>query len=393
MECNAIPHLVNLLLSPNADIREQSAWCLGNVAGDGPKLRDIVLSHGAVDPIIQNLKNPATVSLFRNCTWTLSNMCRGKPQPPLALLSPALPVLANILFQNRDIETMVDATWALSYISDGDNERIQSVVDTGVVPYLANILQSDNVQAVVPSLRTLGNIVSGDDGQTQCVIDANILTALVPLLSHGKKNIRKETCWLLSNIAAGTSDQLTQMVNTPQLLPRVLEQLSSSAEWDVRKEACWVISNLASGGHGNHIHKLVEHGGISHLCDLLNTGDVKVLLVTMEALEAILKIGGMNQDRYIQLIDEANGIDYLEALQEHENTEVYAKAVQIIENYFAGEDESESENLAPKIENVNGTDSFAFGIDDTKKASGFNFGGPVSNNFGGSIENKSHTFF
>lgn len=369
----------------------KSAWCLGNVAGDGPRLRDIVLGFNAIAPLIQNLENPASISLFRNCTWTLSNMCRGKPQPPLSLLASALPILTSILFQNRDVETMVDATWALSYISDGENTRIQAVVDTGVVPYLTNILSSDHIQAVVPSLRTLGNIVSGDDKQTQCVIDANVLTALVPLLSHAKKNIRKETCWLLSNIAAGTFDQLNQLVNTPQLLPRVLEQLSSSSEWDVRKEACWVVSNLASVGQSSHIHeKLVEYGVISPLCELLSTADVKVLLVAMEALEAILKMGGIkNILRFTQLIDEAGGIDLLEHLQEHESPSVYQKAVSMIENYFGGEDENvESENIAPSTIESNGVASFAFGMggangnsnNDIHKSanssSSFNFGGP-----------------
>jgi importin subunit alpha-6/7 len=348
------------------------------VAGDGPKLRDIVLSYNTIAPLIQNLQNPATISLFRNCTWTLSNMCRGKPQPPLSILAPALPVLANILFQNKDIETMVDATWALSYISDGENARIQAVVDTGVVPYLTNILRSDNVQAVVPSLRTLGNIVSGDDHQTQCVLDANVLTALVPLLSHSKKNIRKETCWLLSNIAAGTFEQLTQLVNTPGLLPRVLEQLSGSSEWDVRKEACWVVSNLASVGQTAHIHdQLVEFGVIAPLCELLSTADVKVLMVAMEALESLLKMGGEGKlIRYTQLVDEAGGIDSLERLQEHENPAVYAKAVSIIENYFGGEDEGESENIAPTVVEKNGFSSFAFGLETTKatSSSSFNFG-------------------
>ena len=355
----------------------QSAWCLGNVAGDGDRLRDIVLGFNPIAPLIQNIQNPATISLLRNCTWTLSNMCRGKPQPPLEILAPALPILAGILFQNKDIETMVDATWALSYISDGANARIQAVVDTGVVPYLTNILRSDNVQAVVPSLRTLGNIVSGDDQQTQCVLDANVLTALVPLLSHTKKNIRKETCWLLSNIAAGTLDQLHQLVNTPRLLPRVLEQLSASSEWDVRKEACWVVSNLASVGQSDAIHqKLVEYGVIAPLCELLETADVKILTVAMEALECILKMGGeSNLLRYTQLVDEAGGIDNLEKLQEHENVTVYNKAVQIIEAYFGGDEEGESENIAPQVLDNNGVHTFAFGTDVSKTASSFQFNG------------------
>lgn len=46
-----------------------------------------------------------------------------------------------------------------------------------------------------------------------------------PLLSHPKKNIRKEACWMLSNIAAGSPYQLSQLVNTNSLIPKVLEQV------------------------------------------------------------------------------------------------------------------------------------------------------------------------
>lgn len=43
VEFGATPYLVALLTSPSADVREQCAWCLGNIAGDCPELRDIVL--------------------------------------------------------------------------------------------------------------------------------------------------------------------------------------------------------------------------------------------------------------------------------------------------------------------------------------------------------------
>jgi hypothetical protein len=76
VECGALPHLAALLSSPNSDIREQSAWCLGNVAGDGSDLRDIVLRLGALEPLVANVSQPATISLLRNCTWSLSNFCR-----------------------------------------------------------------------------------------------------------------------------------------------------------------------------------------------------------------------------------------------------------------------------------------------------------------------------
>ena len=44
---------IQLLLSPSEDVREQSAWALGNVAGDSVQCRDLVLSHGALSALLQ----------------------------------------------------------------------------------------------------------------------------------------------------------------------------------------------------------------------------------------------------------------------------------------------------------------------------------------------------
>jgi importin subunit alpha-1 len=78
----AVPIFVQLLSSPSDDVREQAVWALGNVAGDSPKCRDLVLSHGALIPLLSQLTDTAKLSMLRNATWTLSNFCRGKPQPP-----------------------------------------------------------------------------------------------------------------------------------------------------------------------------------------------------------------------------------------------------------------------------------------------------------------------
>jgi len=397
VESFAIPHLAQLLNSPEADIREQAAWCLGNVAGDGHELRDVVLANNSMPFLLANIAQPANISLLRNCTWALSNFCRGKPAPPLSVVQPALPILAQILSKCTDEDTVVDATWAFSYISDGENERIQAVLDQGVVPTLVAMLHNPKHTVITPALRALGNIVSGSDVHTQAVVDANVMAAIVPLLGSSRKNIRKEACWMLSNVAAGTEAQLQQALSTPGLMQRVLEQMSPSAEWDVRKEAAWVVSNMATGGKAPEVAILIQSGAVKPLCELFETGDVRVVTIAMEAIECMLRFYGSTstpaQLNVVNLMDECDGISKLEQLQEHENEGVYNKAVKLIETYFAEDGaEGESENLAPQVQSNN---TFSFGLPSAQPAGktapfssafgGFGAGGAVQNSFAASF--------
>ena len=60
---------------------------------------------------------------------------------------------------------------------------------------------------------------------------------------------------------------------------------------------------------------LVNIGALPRLCDLLTIKDPRILLVTLEGLENILKVGQETQVRgrppfenpFVQIIEEANG--------------------------------------------------------------------------------------
>ena len=214
---------------------------------------------------------------------------------------------------------------------------------------------------VLPALRAIGNIVSGDDKQTDQVVECGVFNACVSLLGHAKQGIRKEarraqdarrlvlhhagrifprggcnmartsserpfhalfprparthqTCWALSNIAAGNIKQVAGLVQCSQLLQQVIETAAND-DWEVRKEAAWVISNICSSGAVPHIAEIVKLGALEVLVSLLHVPDTKIIVVALEALECVLSKGG-EESAYRVKIAELGGVSLLEGLEE-----------------------------------------------------------------------------
>lgn len=236
----------------------------------------MILSRNGLSGFLKNIQHPHSISLLKNFTWALSNLCRGKPAPSLESIAPSLPFLSQLVQQfgvqlasspsspppasgAKDI--VIDASWALSYISDGDVPRIASVLSSGVLPHLVSLLAlADSVSVVTPVLRTLGNFVSGNDEQTQAVVDAGGLEHCPRLLCCEKKQVKRETLWLLSNVLAGPTRQVEAVFNVKtagrglgmeHLVKKVVD-MAREESWEVRKEGVWCVCNICTGGSDMH---------------------------------------------------------------------------------------------------------------------------------------------
>jgi hypothetical protein len=269
--------------------------------------------------------------------------------------------LAQLIF-SPDEEVLTDACWALSYMSDGPNEKIQAVLEAGVARRLVELLLNPSPAVQTPALRTVGNIVTGNDLQTQLIINNNALPCLLALLASPKKGIRKEACWTISNITAGNKEQIQSVIDNNIIPPLI--QLLASAEFDIRKEAAWAISNATSGGNAAQIKFLVQQGCIRPLCDLLSVNDPKIVMIALEGLENILKVGEEDSkvtgqpNQMAVYVSEAEGLNKIEELQQHSNNDIYEKCIKILETYFGVEEEEEMTNLAPQVEGG----QFTFGM-------------------------------
>ncbi|GMF10816.1 unnamed protein product [Phytophthora lilii] len=329
---------LRVLLSSERDllIRQQSVWVLGNLAGEGAATRDLVLSAGALTPLVNNLKKTSwdRLSLLRILTWTISNLCDGQPRPVFDI-GLILPYLAKML-TSTDTEILSHVCWAFSHLCDGPSTHIQAVVDSDVCFRLVELLSHSSWRVTKPALRAIGNIVCAEDDHdyTQHIIECGAVPSLRRLIAHSNREIQKEACWTLSNIAAGTVDQI-QCVLDSGCIPSLMGLAASdTTDAEVKSEACWVVLNATSCGSDSQIEYLVNQGCIQILGNLLE--ETSMVMMALEGLERILQVGELEAKRtdspnpYASLMASAN----IETLVSHKSATVAKRASRIWQQHF-----------------------------------------------------------
>lgn len=230
---------------------------------------------------------------------------------------------------------LADASWAISYVTDDDNEKIQAVIDAGCVPQLVKLLAVEENLVIVPALRSVGNIVTGTDSQTDVVLKCGVLDYMKKLLTNVRSSIVKEAAWTISNITAGSPHQIQAVIDAGifEVVVKVLE----TGDFRSQKEAAWVITNATSSGTSEQIIYLLEHVGIlPSFCNLLDAKDARTVIVVLTGLKNLFQLAEKlnGTENLARAIEECGALDKLEALQSHENDEVYKQAYELIDQYF-----------------------------------------------------------
>jgi len=367
----------------------------GAVAGaDGTKdgknvaARDVVLAAGVMTPLLRCMEfHPTNLSLQRIGAWTLSALVEGQfQQPPGGTkdgkataasgrgdysssdeidIVKLLPTLRRLL-HSPDSEVLSYTCWTLSHLCDGPSSHIAAVVTTppdvkgppgGLVPRLVELLLHASWRVTKPALRTIGNIVCAectDDAQipypggpppptdyTEVILECDAVPRLKQLITHSNREIQKEACWTLSNIAAGTVGQIQAVIDSGAIGPLVTLVGEKTTDQEVRSEACWVVLNATSCGSDRQIEVLVEEGCVSVLGVLL--GEPSMVMMALEGLERVLQVeegrelakrsrGGGGKDDDITPLVSASLIE--KALEKHNSSAVTKRAQRIWKQHF-----------------------------------------------------------
>ncbi|PIN10529.1 Karyopherin (importin) alpha [Handroanthus impetiginosus] len=347
----ALPLLIaHLGEKSSLPVAEQCAWALGNVAGEGEELRNVLLSQGALQPL-SRMMLPNKGTTVRTAAWALSNLIKG-PDPRAATeLIRTDGVLDAILrhLKKGDEELTTEVAWVVVYLTALSNIATSILAKSDLLQILVDKLASSNsLQLLIPVLRSLGNLVAGDSYVTNnvlvagCEITANVIQALIKCLRSEHRVLKKESAWVLSNVAAGSVEH-KKLIHTSEALS-ILMHLLSTAPFDIRREVAYVLGNLCvapAEGSGRphliveHLVSLVGRGCLGGFIDLVRSADIEAARLGLQFIELVLR--GMPNGEGPKLVEVEDGIEAMERFQFHENEDLRNMANELVDKYF-GED-------------------------------------------------------
>ena len=188
-------------------------------------------------------------------------------------------------------------------------------------------------------MKIIGNIVAGEESHTQLILNLGILPSLSHLLSPmNNREVCKEACWVISNLAGGSLAQVKQVIES-NIIPMIIE-LIAEAEFYIKLEAVWVISNISVKGDFEDLRYIVGQGCIDPLCSLLENSDVMIKSVVLNTLENIFVAGSNDPafaecgNKYLDFFQQADGVQKLETLLNDSDESISSRALELLETYF-----------------------------------------------------------
>ena len=339
--------LIDMIDKGNENMKEQCLWLIGNITGDSIEARDEMLSTKLIGQITEIIgSNNAKLPILNVSCWIISNLCKGKPSPPLERLQPFVKYL-NPLLYNKDEGVVSDVLWSLLYITDRERTAVKLVINCIDIAQVASFISSTNHLIKKAALIILGNISIGDEEDVDIVLKTKCLPKITNILND---EIYDEyiinASWMISSIAADTRNHNDELISSE--IPKALITLVKKHRINkIRKKAFFALKNIIVTATPTQIVKIVDEEMIKSIIHALDTIDPDLLSILMGILECIMKCDKYTEADYITLFDLLGGKSKLEQLQYHGNIAIYKRSVNLLKRYY---DQSEDDIM--EIDNV-----------------------------------------
>jgi len=223
VDLGVIPLFVEFLKSDVPRLGEQAIHGIGNIVPTSSDYIDQVIECGGFPLMVKLTENTQKKEEFKTGIWAICNICRRKPILPYEELSVAVKVLIKALDKNMEIDVIKDAIWAFSYVIGAENADVQDLIDNELAKKFVDMMELNQLGVLVPTIRSLGNMVNiANEAQLKEILKANPLPKLLEYLISPKAIVRKETCWLISNITCCGEEMIELIIGNSELMDRLI---------------------------------------------------------------------------------------------------------------------------------------------------------------------------
>lgn len=336
--------------SEYSQIVEQAVWGLGNISGDCLEFRNLILKSNAPRILLNTYtkftQNPTIIS---HITWVFSNLCRIRHEKE-PFSSSLRDIVANLIqtFTYHSNSAILDdclmgickyvkQQYIPLFTDDNFILKLRQFYSMLLADFAGNILKISAVHAIV------GGITSSEDAYTDKVIKAGFLADITKVISINNETLLREICWITSNIAIGTEEQINALLSEQGMLDKLF-QLSFSDNTELSKEAVWSVCNLTKTKLDANITLLFEKGVLNLFKHFLSEEfEIRRIILVMEGLIQLMSYfeskGPNEKANFMDLLVKEGIGEQIEALQAHSADLVYLKALFILETHFVLEEE------------------------------------------------------
>ena len=411
VRCNVIQALFEVFKrTQHFEIWECAIWTLGNISGDNIECRDAILDQGGFLNVLNIINLDVPRSVLTIALWCLVNFVREKPLPNFALLCHAFPTIERLLDSN-DFEVLEHACCFAHCVTEDacTNESKLDYILTkhpGILPKIVKILKqsfdmpdthaSSRRRLQSACARTCGNFAVAEQRHCKFIVDCGAIPVLLECLEvTDMPHIKQFICWTFSNIACDSPASIQTLITTPGLLPKMVHLVLNEC-FDIMKEAVWTLSNAVVHASQSQLNILVNQNVLVAFCSSLNDSNPRVILITLQALQVILRYGkelaaleNSSINKFTQDIEELHGLDQLEALQANEHKEISSHSFGILSDYFEQDTdkiqvEYDTHTMTTDMASTNNFNNTSFNNTSFEiPSSNFNVGFTGNNNFNG----------
>jgi importin subunit alpha-1 len=223
---------------------------LGNIAGDSPESRDALLEMSCMEKLLSLNISKRSLGGMRTPTWTLNNLVRGTPIPPLKYVKLVVPEFCRLL-EIGDEEVLIDVAYSLSYFSEKAEIDTLWEHPSSIVLMVETLKHTHESAAVSPVLEAIGNLVSGSLERGRKLFESGILNVIESLLSN--ENFQGSACWTLSKFVERIEDNIERVIDYTTILEKTTELTRSNIHKDTRTKAIAAITSLISNASSKQV--------------------------------------------------------------------------------------------------------------------------------------------